>query len=58
MEAAKREMTKLSSTSMKDQVAERTAELHLDEGSKATALHYQHIKIADQSDLGWQVVAV
>ena len=57
MEVAKREISNLSPTNAKDQVAARKAVLHLDKGLKAIVLHQKDTKIGDQLDLGWQVVA-
>ena len=42
----------------KDQATVTKAVLHLDEGLKAIATRPKHVKIAYQSELGWQVVAV
>ena len=57
METAKHEITKLISVSARDQATVRKAVLHLNEGLKNIATHQKHIKIADWSELSWQVVA-
>ena len=57
MQAAKRELKKLTSTEAKDQTAARKVTLHLDKGLKAVAARQKHTKIADRSELSWQVVA-
>ena len=57
MEAAKREIMNLFPTSMKDKPTLRKAVLHLDKGLKNIATRQKQIKIADRSELGWQVVA-
>ena len=55
--SAKRELTKLTTPDPRDQTIVRKATLQLDEGLKAIACQQKHIKIADCSELGWQVVA-
>ena len=57
IQSAKRELTKLTTADSKDQSSVRKATIQLDEGLKAIACRQKHIKIADRSELGWQVVA-
>ena len=57
VQVTKRELKKLMPIEAKDQVVVRKATLHLDKGLKAIVARQKHIKIADRSELGWQVVA-
>ena len=58
VQSAKREIAKLTPTDAKDQASVRKAMAHLDQGLQAIACRQKHIKLADYSELGWQVVAV
>ena len=55
--SAKRELMKLTTPDPRDQTIVRKATLQLDDDLKAIACQQKHIKIADCSELGWQVVA-
>ena len=57
VQSAKRELGKLTQSGMGDQAIMKKATLHLDKSMRAIAWRQKHIKIADRSDLGWQVVA-
>ena len=57
VQSAKRELAKLTPTDASDQASVRRATLHLDQGLQAIACRQKHIKLADRSELGWQVVA-
>ena len=57
VQSAKWEIAKLTPTNAKDQASVRKVTLHLDQGLQAIACQQKHIKLADRSELGWQVVA-
>ena len=55
--AAKRELSKLNPTKPAEREAMKKAAASLDEGLKEVACRQKHIRIADRSELDWQVVA-
>ena len=57
IEAATKELGKLNPTKEHDKaIVKKTGEL-LKEGMKAIEVRQKHTKIADQSELGWAVIA-
>ena len=58
VDAARKELAKLIPGSTEEkQVTIKKAVLELNKGSKAIATRQKHIRIADRSELGWNVVA-
>ena len=57
LEAAKKELAKLTPEGEQQTATVKKLKTCLDEGIKAIEVCQKHIKIADRSDLGWAVVA-